>query len=48
MKWGILATGTIVAKLAKTVAAMYSDDGKIVAVGSRDEKNTGICRYIWN
>ena len=38
MKWGILATGTIAAKFAKTVAAMCTDDEKIVAVGSRDEK----------
>ena len=38
MKWGILATGTIAAKFAKTVIAMCSDDEKIVAVGSRDEK----------
>ena len=38
MKWGILATGTIAAKFAKTVAQMCSDNEKIVAVGSRDEK----------
>lgn len=38
MKWGILATGTIAAKFAKTVIEMHSDDEMIVAVGSRDEK----------
>lgn len=38
MKWGILATGTIAAKFAKTVAEMRSDGEKIVAVGSRDAK----------
>lgn len=38
MKWGILATGTIAAKFAKTVAEMHSADEKIVAVGSRDVK----------
>ena len=38
MNWGILATGTIAAKFAKTVAQMCSDDEKIVAVGSRDVK----------
>ena len=38
MKWGILATGTIAAKFAKTVAQMCSDDEKIAAVGSRDVK----------
>lgn len=38
MKWGILATGTIASKFAKTVAQMCSDNEKIVAVGSRDLK----------
>ena len=38
MKWGILATGTIAAKFAKTVAEMRSGGEKIVAVGSRDAK----------
>ncbi len=38
MKWGIMATGTIAAKFAKTVEKMQSDDEKIVAVGSRDIK----------
>ena len=38
MKWGILATGTVAVKFAKTVAAMCTDDEKIVAVGSRDKK----------
>ena len=38
MKWGIMATGTIAAKFAKTVAEMSSDGEKIVAVGSRDIK----------
>ena len=38
MKWGILATGTIAEKFAKTVAQMCSDDEKVVAVGSRDAK----------
>ena len=38
MKWGILATGTIAAKFAKTVTQMCSDNEKIVAVGSRDVK----------
>ena len=38
MKWGILATGTIAAKFAKTVAEMRSGDEKVVAVGSRDAK----------
>ena len=38
MKWGILATGTIASKFAKTVAEMCSDDEMIVAVGSRDVK----------
>ena len=39
MKWGILATGTIAAKFAKTVTEMCSDDEEIVAVGSRDAKS---------
>ena len=38
MKWGILATGTIAAKFAKTVIRMGSDDEEIAAVGSRDMK----------
>ena len=38
MKWGILATGTIAGKFAKTVVQMGSDDEIIVAVGSRDMK----------
>ncbi len=38
MKWGIMATGTIAAKFAKTVALMNSAEEAVVAVGSRDEK----------
>ena len=38
MKWGILATGTIAAKFAKTIKEMRSNDEMIVAVGSRDTK----------
>ena len=36
MRWGILATGTIASKFAKTVSAMEGEGEKLVAVGSRD------------
>ena len=36
MKWGIMATGTIAAKFAKTVAEMGSEGEVLTAVGSRD------------
>lgn len=36
MKWGIMATGNIAAKFAKTVLAMNTPDETLVAVGSRD------------
>ena len=37
MNWGILATGTIAAKFAKTVNEMRSEGVHLIAVGSRDE-----------
>lgn len=37
MKWGIMATGNIASKFAKTVLAMQSSEEALVAVGSRDE-----------
>ena len=36
MKWGILATGTIAAKFAKTLSAMSGEDEVLAAVASRD------------
>lgn len=38
MNWGIIATGTIAAKFAKTVNAMSTECEKLVAVGSRDKE----------
>ena len=35
MKWGILASGTIAAKFARTVNAMSHEGESLVAVGSR-------------
>ena len=35
MKWGILASGTIAAKFARTVNAMSDESESLVAVGSR-------------
>ena len=37
MNWGIIATGTIAAKFAKTVNAMSAEGERLVAVGSRDK-----------
>lgn len=36
MKWGILATGTIAAKFAKTINAMQAEGEELIAVGSRN------------
>ena len=38
MKWGILATGTIAAKFAKTINAMQAEGEELIAVGSRNEE----------
>lgn len=38
MNWGIIATGTIAAKFAKTVNEMRSEGERLTAVGSRDVK----------
>lgn len=38
MNWGIIATGTIAAKFAKTVNAMSTEGERLVAVGSRDKE----------
>ena len=37
MNWGIIATGTIADKFARTVKAMESEGERLVAVGSRDK-----------
>lgn len=36
MKWGILATGAIASKFAKTIGAMAAEGEYVVAVGSRN------------
>lgn len=38
MNWGIIATGTIAAKFARTVNDMRSENERLVAIGSRNEK----------
>ena len=38
MKWGILASGTIAAKFARTVNAMSHEGESLVAVGSRSAR----------
>ena len=38
MNWGIIATGTIAAKFARTVNDMRLENERLVAVGSRNEK----------
>lgn len=37
MNWGIIATGTIADKFARTIKAMESEGERLVAVGSRDK-----------
>ena len=37
MKWGILASGTIAAKFARTVNAMAGEGETLAAVGSRSD-----------
>ncbi len=39
MRWGIIATGTIARKFAKTVGEMKNEDQEVVAVASRNLEN---------
>lgn len=41
MNWGIIATGTIAEKFARTVNAMSAEHQRVVAVGSRDLERAG-------
>lgn len=38
MNWGIIATGTIADKFAKTITAMKTEGERLIAVGSRDKE----------
>ena len=36
MNWGIIATGNIAGKFARTITAMNAEGQSLIAVGSRD------------